>query len=345
MAHGSRVTTSVQPVEPPADPSVVRRGADRDHLGVRRRVAERLAHVVPAPSTAPSGPTTSAPTGTSPEASAARGDGERLAHPRGIPRVDGQTARRSGTGSRAKFRRMRVHVADHPLIAHKLDRPARQAHRLPHLPAAGRRAGDAAGLRGDPRGPRRAVRDRDARRADAAASSWPAPSRWSCRSCAPASACSTAWCGCCRPPRSASSAWSATRRRCEATTYANRLPDDLSGRQCYVLDPMLATGGTLAAAIHYLVDRGADDITAICLLARARGHRAAGGSASPTCDVPVTVVIGAIDERLNEQRLHRPGPRRRRRPPVRRRLSTAYPARARACGDGRPIRQDRPLTW
>src|SRR5680860_1758838 len=46
----------------------------------------------------------------------------------------------------------------------------------------------------------------------------------------------------------------------EATTYANRLPDDLSGRQCYVLDPMLATGGTLAAAIRYLVDLGADDI-------------------------------------------------------------------------------------
>ena len=32
----------------------------------------------------------------------------------------------------------------------------------------------------------------------------------------------------------------------EAITYANRLPDDLTGRQCYVLDPMLATGGTLA---------------------------------------------------------------------------------------------------
>ena len=31
----------------------------------------------------------------------------------------------------------------------------------------------------------------------------------------------------------------------EATTYAERLPEDLSGRQCYVLDPMLATGGTL----------------------------------------------------------------------------------------------------
>ena len=52
----------------------------------------------------------------------------------------------------------------------------------------------------------------------------------------------------------------------EASTYAERLPEDLSGRQCYVLDPMLATGGTLAAAIRFLTDRGADHITAICLL-------------------------------------------------------------------------------
>ena len=42
-------------------------------------------------------------------------------------------------------------------------------------------------------------------------------------------------------------------------SLAGRLPEDLSGRQCYVLDPMLATGGTLAAAIRFLVDRGADD--------------------------------------------------------------------------------------
>src|SRR5690606_39919 len=53
----------------------------------------------------------------------------------------------------------------------------------------------------------------------------------------------------------------------EASTYAERLPDDLSGRQCYILDPMLATGGTLAAAVRFLVDRGADHITAVCLLA------------------------------------------------------------------------------
>ena len=57
----------------------------------------------------------------------------------------------------------------------------------------------------------------------------------------------------------------------QATSYAERLPDDLSGRQCYVLDPMLATGGTLAAAVRFLVDRGADHITCICLLAAPEG--------------------------------------------------------------------------
>src|SRR6185312_9616026 len=56
-----------------------------------------------------------------------------------------------------------------------------------------------------------------------------------------------------------------------ATTYATRLPDDLSGRQCYLLDPMLATGGTLSAGVHYLTERGADDITAICLLSAPEG--------------------------------------------------------------------------
>ena len=57
----------------------------------------------------------------------------------------------------------------------------------------------------------------------------------------------------------------------QASTYANRLPEDLSGRQCYVLDPMLATGGTLVAAMNYLIERGAQDITAICLLAAPEG--------------------------------------------------------------------------
>ena len=57
----------------------------------------------------------------------------------------------------------------------------------------------------------------------------------------------------------------------EAITYANRLPDDLSGRQCFLLDPMLATGGTLVAAIDYLLQRGARDVTAVCLLAAPEG--------------------------------------------------------------------------
>ena len=92
----------------------------------------------------------------------------------------------------------------------------------------------------------------------------------------------------------------------EAITYANRLPDDLSGRQCFLLDPMLATGGTLAAAIRFLTDRGADDITAICLLVAPEGvenlEKALDG-----LEVPVTVVTAALDEKLNDKGYIVPG--------------------------------------
>ena len=54
-------------------------------------------------------------------------------------------------------------------------------------------------------------------------------------------------------------------------TYANRLPDDLSGRQVYIIDPMLATGGTLIDSINYVFERGANEVTAICLLGAPEG--------------------------------------------------------------------------
>jgi uracil phosphoribosyltransferase len=82
-------------------------------------------------------------------------------------------------------------------------------------------------------------------------------------------------------------------------TYAERLPKDLSGRQCYVLDPMLATGGSLAGTVQFLVDRGADHITAICLIASPEGIERMQKLVDPI-GVPCTLVCGALDERLNE---------------------------------------------
>ena len=90
----------------------------------------------------------------------------------------------------------------------------------------------------------------------------------------------------------------------EATTFATRLPDDLSGRQCYALDPMLATGGTLAAAVQLLLDRGATDVTALCLLAAPEGLAHMDALLG---DAPVTVVTAALDERLNDKGYIVPG--------------------------------------
>jgi uracil phosphoribosyltransferase len=81
-------------------------------------------------------------------------------------------------------------------------------------------------------------------------------------------------------------------------TYAERLPEDLAGRQCFVLDPMLATGGSLIAAINFLFARGADDVTAVCLIAAPEGLAAVEKAMAGRGDV--TIVLGALDEKLNE---------------------------------------------
>jgi uracil phosphoribosyltransferase len=90
----------------------------------------------------------------------------------------------------------------------------------------------------------------------------------------------------------------------EPTTYAERLPDDLSDRQCFVLDPMLATGGSLGAAIDFLFRRGAQDVTAICLLGAPEGVAAIERQVDGR---DVTLVLGALDERLNEKGYIVPG--------------------------------------
>lgn len=87
-------------------------------------------------------------------------------------------------------------------------------------------------------------------------------------------------------------------------SYAERLPEALDGRQCFVLDPMLATGGSLAAAIEFLFARGAEDVTAICVLGTPEGITAVREAAG---DRNVTLVLGALDDGLNEQAYIVPG--------------------------------------
>ncbi|NIH85521.1 uracil phosphoribosyltransferase [Amycolatopsis granulosa] len=86
------------------------------------------------------------------------------------------------------------------------------------------------------------------------------------------------------------------------TPYMESLPDDLSDCPVLVLDPMLATGGSMAYTIRLLSGRGATDVTAICALAAPEGlkHLADSG-------LPVRVVTASVDERLNDSGFIVPG--------------------------------------
>jgi uracil phosphoribosyltransferase len=86
------------------------------------------------------------------------------------------------------------------------------------------------------------------------------------------------------------------------TQYMVSLPHDLTGRPVYVLDPMLATGGSMVQTVSLLAARGATDITAICALAAPEGL-----DALAKAGVPVRVVTASIDERLNDSGYIVPG--------------------------------------
>lgn len=85
--------------------------------------------------------------------------------------------------------------------------------------------------------------------------------------------------------------------------YVNRLPDSLAERPVIVIDPMLATGGSLAHTIQLLLDRGAPSpITVVCALAAPEGIerlRADG--------LHLRIVTAAVDERLDERAFIVPG--------------------------------------
>jgi len=84
--------------------------------------------------------------------------------------------------------------------------------------------------------------------------------------------------------------------------YMESLPATLEGWPVFVLDPMLATGGSMAHTIRLLTERGATDVTAICVLAAPEGIAHLRGSG-----LPVRVITASIDERLNDSAFIVPG--------------------------------------
>ena len=88
----------------------------------------------------------------------------------------------------------------------------------------------------------------------------------------------------------------------QPTPYMESLPESLAGRPVYVLDPMLATGGSMVHTIELLKARDATDVTAICVLAAPEGLVTLLESG-----LGVRVVTASVDERLNDSGYIVPG--------------------------------------
>ncbi|ORA31735.1 uracil phosphoribosyltransferase [Mycobacterium aquaticum] len=81
----------------------------------------------------------------------------------------------------------------------------------------------------------------------------------------------------------------------QPTPYLASLPDDLSARSVFVLDPMLATGGSMAYTVDLLQERNAVDITAVCVVCAPEGI-AALEKVAPG----IRLITATIDDGLNE---------------------------------------------
>ncbi|EOS23596.1 uracil phosphoribosyltransferase [Lachnospiraceae bacterium 3-1] len=88
----------------------------------------------------------------------------------------------------------------------------------------------------------------------------------------------------------------------EPVEYYCKLPEDCSEREVFVVDPMLATGGSAVAAIQMLKDKGVKNIHFLCIIAAPEGVEAMK-AAHPDVDV----YIGALDEQLNDHGYIVPG--------------------------------------
>jgi uracil phosphoribosyltransferase len=88
----------------------------------------------------------------------------------------------------------------------------------------------------------------------------------------------------------------------EPRAYMESLPGDLTGLPVLVLDPMLATGGSLLHCCRLLADRGCTDVTVCCVLAAPEGIRRLGDSG-----LPLRLVTAAVDEGLNDKAYIVPG--------------------------------------